>query len=318
MSWSLRSSREPRNKKWKMMTFHQPVLLEACVEGLAIKPDGIYVDVTFGGGGHATAIAQRLKDGKLFGFDQDKAATMNINKIKDVSFTLIRANFRHMKKYLKAHGVNKVDGVLADLGISSYQIDTPERGFSTRFEATLDMRMDKDNLLTAEEIVNNYGQTQLQRVFGQYGEVRNAKTLAMAIVRERTLQPIKTVEQLKSILKKLAPRKGYNRYFAQVFQALRIEVNDELQALQDLLLQCSQVIAKGGRLAVISYHSLEDRLVKNFMNNGNFFGGPVKDFYGNQERPFRPVFRKPIRANATEVAHNSRARSAKLRIAEKL
>ncbi|MGI9545515.1 MAG: 16S rRNA (cytosine(1402)-N(4))-methyltransferase RsmH [Cyclobacteriaceae bacterium] len=301
-----------------MSVYHQPVMLTESIEGLNIKPEGVYVDVTFGGGGHAAAIAAKLKTGKLFGFDQDKAAQMNIDKIIQSTFTLIPANFRHMKKYLKAYGVNKVDGVLADLGISSYQIDTPERGFSTRFEATLDMRMNQESPLTAGAIIDQYEEGQLQKVFSQYGEVRNAKTLASSIVRERAVEPIRTIDRLKSILTKLAPRGRHNKYFAQVFQALRIEVNDELKALQELLLQCSYVVAKGGRLVVISYHSLEDRLVKNFMNNGNFFEGPVKDFYGNQERPFRPVIRKPIRATAAEIADNSRARSAKLRIAEKL
>ena len=301
-----------------MSVYHQPVMLAESVEGLNIKSDGVYVDVTFGGGGHAAAIAAKLKNGKLFGFDQDKAAHMNISKITEGTFSLIPANFRHMKKYLKAHGVNKVDGVLADLGISSHQIDTPERGFSTRYEATLDMRMNQDTSLTAEAIINHYDEAKLQKVFSQYGEVRNARTLAATIARERVVQPIQTVDELKTILTKLAPRGRHNRYFAQVFQALRIEVNDELKALQELLLQCTDVIAKKGRLVVISYHSLEDRLVKNYMNNGNFFEGPVKDFYGNQERPFRPVIRKPITATAAEIASNSRARSAKLRIAEKL
>ncbi len=300
------------------MDYHVPVLLEQCIEGLNINPEGTYVDATFGGGGHAKMIIQQLTSGRLIGFDQDSDAARNAEELDQKKFTFIGVNFRYMKKYLRLNGVNKVDGVLADLGISSYQIDTPNRGFSTRHNAELDMRMDRQTAQTARDIVNTYDEAALHRILGQYGELRNAKTLAAAIVAARVRQPINTVEDLKQIVKPLAPRNRENKYQAQVFQALRIEVNDELNALRELLLQCEQVIETEGRLVVMSYHSLEDRLVKNFINKGNFRGKVQQDFYGNPQRPFKPLLRKPMTPTDEEMKANSRARSAKLRIAERL
>ncbi|QCK14552.1 16S rRNA (cytosine(1402)-N(4))-methyltransferase RsmH [Mangrovivirga cuniculi] len=300
------------------MMYHKPVMLEECLEGLAIKPEGIYVDVTFGGGGHSKPILKYLSEGKLFAFDQDVDAKANADQIDSPNFEFIQSNFRYLKKYLKLYGINKVDGVLADLGISSHQIDVPERGFSTRYEARLDMRMDQNTNLTAEEIVNTYSESQLHRILGIYGELKNARTAAATIVSHRINQRIQTVTELKEVLKKCTPRGKENKYLAQVFQALRIEVNDEMKALEDFLMQTAEVIRPGGRLVVMSYHSLEDRLVKNFIAKGNFQGQPEKDFYGNLIRPFEPVNRKPIIASEEEVAVNSRARSAKLRIGERL
>ncbi|MCX2742656.1 16S rRNA (cytosine(1402)-N(4))-methyltransferase RsmH [Mangrovivirga sp. M17] len=300
------------------MMYHKPVMLKECLEGLAIKPEGIYVDVTFGGGGHSKPILKYLSEGKLFAFDQDVDAKANADQIESPNFQFIQSNFRYLKKYLKLYGINKVDGVLADLGISSHQIDVPERGFSTRYEAQLDMRMDQNTNLTAEEIVNTYSESQLHRILGIYGELKNARTAAATIVSHRINKRIQTVNQLKEVLQKCTPRGKENKYLAQVFQALRIEVNDEMKALEDFLMQTAEVIRPGGRLVVMSYHSLEDRLVKNFIAKGNFQGQPEKDFYGNLIRPFEPVNRKPIIASEEEVAENSRARSAKLRIGERL
>ncbi len=300
------------------MPYHEPVLLSESVAGLSINPQGIYVDATFGGGGHAQEILKHLSGGRLFGFDQDLDAQGNAESFDEESFSLIPVNFRYMKKYLRLNGVNNVDGILADLGISSHQIDIPERGFSTRYEAELDMRMDQRTALTARKIINSYDETALHRVLGKYGEVRNAKTLAAALVVARGQQPIDTIEQLKQVLKPLAPRNRENKYMAQVFQALRIEANDEMGALEDLLVQSELLIKEGGRLVVISYHSLEDRMVKNFINKGNTRGDEQKDFYGNLLRPFKPVVRKPIVASDQELASNPRARSAKLRIAERI
>ncbi|NMM50076.1 16S rRNA (cytosine(1402)-N(4))-methyltransferase RsmH [Marinigracilibium pacificum] len=300
------------------MMYHKPVMLGECIEGLAIKPEGVYVDVTFGGGGHSKPILKLLSEGKLFAFDQDVDAKANADQIESPNFQFIQSNFRYLKKYLKLYGINKVDGVLADLGISSHQIDVPERGFSTRYEAQLDMRMDQNSNLTAEEIVNTYSESQLHRIFGIYGELKNARTAAATIVSHRINNRIQTVNQLKEVLKSCTPRGKENKYHAQVFQALRIEVNDEMKALEDFLMQTAEVIKPGGRLVVMSYHSLEDRMVKNFIAKGNFQGQPEKDFYGNLIRPFEPVNRKPIIASDEEVAENSRARSAKLRIGERL
>lgn len=300
------------------MSYHEPVLLQQCLQGLHIDPQGTYVDATFGGGGHSGQILQKLSSGRLIGFDQDQDAAANPAFIQDHRFTFVPVNFRYMKKYLRLNGVNNVDGILADLGISSHQIDIPERGFSTRYQAALDMRMDQRTALTARDIINTYHETALQRVLSKYGEVRNAKTVAAAIVAARRHQPINTVFQLTELLKPLAPRNRVNKYMAQVFQALRIEVNDELGALEALLIQSEQLIKAGGRLVVISYHSLEDRMVKNFMNKGNTGGHELKDFFGNLQRPFAPVNRKPITPAPEEIASNPRARSAKLRIAERL
>jgi 16S rRNA (cytosine1402-N4)-methyltransferase len=300
------------------MNYHQPVLLEESIEGLNIDPDGIYVDSTFGGGGHSRAILKKLKSGKLFGFDQDKDAAANVEFIESPLFTFIPVNFRYMKKYLRLNGVNNVDGILADLGVSSHQIDTADRGFSTRYQADLDMRMDQTQELTAKTIINNYDEASLQRILGQYGEVRNARSLASTLVKARKISPINTVSQLKDTIRQLVPKRKENQYLAQVFQALRIEVNREMSALEALLEQSAELIKVGGRLVVISYHSLEDRMVKNFINKGVLEGEPNKDFYGNLLRPYRPIMKKPLTASDEEVENNPRSRSAKLRIAERV
>ncbi len=299
------------------MSYHEPVMLDECLEGLAIKPEGTYVDVTFGGGGHSKAILNLLTDGKLFGIDQDVDAKANAEKISNRSFTFIEANFRYLKQYLKLHGVEKIDGLLADLGVSSFQIDTASRGFSTRFDANLDMRMDQQSTLSARQVINEYPEDALHKLFGMYGEVKNAKSLAATIVAARVNSPIHTVEQFKHLLQRLAPRGREFKYYAQVFQAIRIEVNDEMEALKALLTQSTELLNAEGRLVVMSYHSLEDRLVKNFMNKGKFFGEVEKDFFGNIVRPLDPITKKPIEAKQEEVATNNRARSAKLRIAKK-
>lgn len=301
-----------------MSEYHEPVMLQQCLEGLAIKPNGIYVDLTFGGGGHSKAILDQLEDGKLYGFDQDQDAEANADAMEHPGFEFVQANFRFVKKYLKLHRVKQVDGVLADLGVSSHQFNKAERGFSTRFDADLDMRMDQHADKTAMQILNEYSEGDLHKIFGLYGEVRNAKTLASAIVSARASTPIRTIAELKEILEKYAKRGRENKYYAQVFQALRIEVNEELKALEEALLQMEDLIKPGGRLVVMSYHSLEDRLVKNFINKGKLDGVEEKDFYGNVLKPFQSVNRKPITAEEEELERNNRARSAKLRIAEKL
>ncbi|MDH5382402.1 MAG: 16S rRNA (cytosine(1402)-N(4))-methyltransferase RsmH [Cyclobacteriaceae bacterium] len=298
-------------------SYHVPVLLKESVDGLNIKPDGVYVDATFGGGGHSREILSRLTTGRLIAFDQDGDAAQNAKMIKESSFTFCFANFRYITRFLKVHGIKTVDGVLADLGISSHQIDTPERGFSTRYQADLDMRMDQKGKVTASVILNTYSEEQLHRIFGMYGEVRNAKTLAAEIIRVRHSAPLKTTADLGQILDRLAPKGKDFKYKAQVFQALRIEVNDEMGALEDFLESLPQIIKPGGKLVVLSYHSLEDRMVKNLMRAGNINGVQHKDFYGNLIRPFDPDFTKPIEATKTEIEKNKRARSAKLRIATK-
>jgi 16S rRNA (cytosine1402-N4)-methyltransferase len=299
------------------MSYHTPVLLKESIEGLNIKPDGIYADLTFGGGGHSGEILKKLTEGKLFGFDQDSEAAKNAEEINNRSFIFIAGNFRFLKRYLKAYGVTALDGVLADLGVSSHQINTPERGFSTRFDAELDMRMDKGGKKTAKHVIGEYSEEQLHKIFGMFGEVKNARTLANTIVRNRTNKAIHTIEELKEILKPLAPRGRENKYYAQVFQALRIEVNEELKALEEMIVQATEMLKPGGRLVIISYHSLEDRLVKNYISKGKFFGEVEKDIYGNFETPLKPVNKKPLEARQEEVEANNRARSAKLRIAEK-
>jgi 16S rRNA (cytosine1402-N4)-methyltransferase len=292
-------------------------MLQECIDGLNIHPKGVYVDVTFGGGGHSRVILDQLSGGHLYAFDQDRDARANAEKITDRSFTFIEANFRFLKRFLKVHGVGEVDGILADLGVSSHQIDKPERGFSTRFNAELDMRMNQDVQKTAREIVNTYSARDLHRILGLYGEVRNARTLADALVAARTNAAIDTVEDLLIVLRKYAPRGRENRYFAQVFQALRIEVNEELAALEEFLEQSAELLKPGGRLVIMSYHSLEDRMVKNFINAGNVLGKQEKDFFGNVLKPLQPFNRKPITASVEEIQSNNRARSAKLRIAIK-
>lgn len=297
--------------------YHIPVMLQACMDGLAIKPDGVYVDVTFGGGGHSREILNLLRpSGRLFAFDQDPDALENV--IDDDRFQLIHQNFRFLKNNLRFAGVTQVDGILADLGISSHQIDDGSRGFSTRFDANLDMRMAQVGDLDAKKIVNEYSEEELHRIFGMYGEIINAKTLARAVVTARLIEPILTISQLKSIAEKVAPKRKENRYYAQLFQALRIEVNRELEALEAFLQQSVEVLKPGGRLVVMSYHSLEDRLVKNFMQKGKFRGEVEKDFYGNEIKPFKVINRKVITASKDEIRENPRARSAKLRVAEKI
>jgi 16S rRNA (cytosine1402-N4)-methyltransferase len=299
--------------------YHVPVMLAECLEGLKIQPDGVYVDVTFGGGGHSRGILTLLTTGKLFAFDQDPEAFANV-PLKDSQspdFELIPENFRHLQTALQQRNIRQVNGILADLGVSSHQFDSAERGFSTRFEAQLDMRMNQNADKTAAHILNEYPETDLHRIFGMYGELTNARTAANAIIRERAGQKIETTTHLKQVLQKLAPWGKENQYFAQVFQALRIEVNDELKALEEMLLQIPALLKPGGRLVVMAYHSLEDRLVKNFIREGKLSGEADKDRFGNRLTPLRAVNRKVIVASEAEIVANSRARSAKLRIAER-
>ena len=300
-----------------IMTYHKPVLLKESIEALQIKSAGTYVDLTFGGGGHSMAILENIKEGSLYAFDQDQDAAENAERINSKSFRFIKNNFRFADKLLKHHGVNQVDGILADLGVSSHQIDTPERGFSTRFEGELDMRMDRDSSKSARQVINKYSEADLHKIFGMFGEVKNAKSLASAIIDARSQEAIKTNEDLKKILYEFAPRGREFKYFAQVFQALRIEVNNELEALKEMLTRCMNILKPGGRFVIISYHSLEDRLVKNFFKTGKFFGEVEKDVFGNELKPLRAITRKPILADEKEILDNKRARSAKMRIAEK-
>lgn len=298
------------------MEYHNPVLLHETVDGLNIKPDGVYVDVTFGGGGHSKEILKRLgPNGKLFAFDQDEDAIANA--LPDERFKLIHENFRYIKRFLRFHGVKSVDGILADLGVSSHQFDVPERGFSTRFEADLDMRMSKRNELDAYKVVNEYDEANLKRVFLDYGELKVAPALARTIVEAREKKGIKTSEELKTVLSKYLPEKVKNKVLAQIYQAIRIEVNQEMEVLKEFLEQSLEILKPEGRLSVISYHSLEDRLVKRFMKNGMFEGEPERDFFGNFSVPFKLVG-KLIIPTDEEIKVNNRARSAKLRIAEKI
>jgi len=298
------------------MEYHNPVLLHPTVDGLDIKPDGIYVDVTFGGGGHSKEILRRLgPNGKLFAFDQDEDALTNA--LPDERFTLINENFRFIKRFLRFHGIKAVDGILADLGVSSHQFDVPERGFSTRFDAELDMRMSQKNDLNAYRVVNEYEEQDLRRVFFDYGELKNAPVLARTIVEARHHRPIKTTDELKEVLKKYLPEKVRNKILAQIYQAIRIEVNQEMDVLKEFIEQSLEILKPGGRFSVISYHSLEDRLVKRFIKNGMFEGEPERDFYGNFSVPFKTIG-KLIVPDDEEIKINNRARSAKLRIAEKI
>jgi 16S rRNA (cytosine1402-N4)-methyltransferase len=292
-------------------------MLAECLQALDLQPGGRYVDVTFGGGGHSKHILEKLTTGHLYSFDQDADAEHEAAALAGPNFTFIRANFRDLQQELAAHDALPVDGLLADLGVSSHQFDTAERGFSTRFDGPLDMRMDPDADRTAAEVVAEYSEAELHRIFGMYGEVTNARTLANTLVTARRGQGVRTIGELKKAIAPCTPRGKENKYLAQVFQALRIEVNDELASLQEMLLQTAQVLRPGGRLVVMSYHSLEDRLVKNFMAKGKFFGEVEKDFYGHQHTPFTVLTRRPVEASAEEVADNSRARSAKLRVAER-
>ena len=275
-------------------------MLKECIDGLNIRPDGTYVDVTFGGGGHSREIMKHLgEDGRLLAFDQDADAQQNI--IDDDRFEFIDQNFRYLKNFSRLHNAIPVDGILADLGVSSYQFDQAERGFSIRFDAELDMRMNQSGELSAKEVVNNYSEADLHRIFGIYGEIQNAKSLARTIVTARLNTPINTVADLKNAIMGLIPRGKENKYLAQVFQALRIEVNQELEALKDFLVQSAEVLVSGGRLVVMSYHSLEDRLVKNFIAKGKFSGEVEKDFFGNDQKPFEAVSRGAVTASAEEI-----------------
>ncbi|HTG65092.1 MAG TPA: 16S rRNA (cytosine(1402)-N(4))-methyltransferase RsmH [Flavobacterium sp.] len=298
------------------MEYHNPVLLKETVDGLNIKPDGVYVDVTFGGGGHSKEILSRLgPNGKLFAFDQDEDALANA--LPDERFVLINENFRHIKRFLRFHGARTVDGILGDLGVSSHQFDVPERGFSTRFDAGLDMRMSQKNDLNAYKVVNEYDDANLRRVFYDYGELKNAPALSRTIIEARVYRPIKTTEELKEVLAKYLPEKVRNKVLAQIYQAIRIEVNQEMDVLKEFLEQSLEILNPGGRLSVISYHSLEDRLVKRFMKNGMFEGEPERDFFGNFSVPFKTIGKLIVPDNE-EIKINNRARSAKLRIAEKI
>ena len=298
------------------MDYHNPVLLKETVDGLAIKPEGVYVDVTFGGGGHSREILKRLGDqGKLFAFDQDKDALDNA--LEDPRFTLINENFRFAKRFLRFYGAAKVDGILGDFGVSSHQFDVAERGFSTRFDAKLDMRMNQDDKLSAYHVVNEYSEEDLGRVLLQYGELRSAPKLARTLVSVRKDKAIETTEDLKQALQSYLPKGREHKLLAQIYQAIRIEVNQELEVLKEFLQQTEEMLKPGGRLSLISYHSLEDRLVKRYMRNGLFEGEPEKDIFGNFSVPFKKVggFIVPSKE---EIKQNNRARSAKLRVAEKL
>ena len=299
------------------MSYHLPVMLNECIEGLNIRPDGTYVDVTFGGGGHSRAIMAQLgPDGRLIGFDQDADALANA--LDDSRFTLIHENFRFLKSFLRLHGVRKIDGLLADLGVSSHQFDVADRGFSTRLDGELDLRMDRRQELTAKELVNSADEQELVRLLRLYGELPNAYQMAKAICKARAEKTIETTFDLREAVNKHLPKGMENKYLAMLFQALRIEVNGELEALQAMLQQAVELLNPGGRLVVMSYHSLEDRLVKNFFKTGNFEGKLEKDFYGNPIVPLKLVVRNPITASEEELQQNNRSRSAKLRIAEKL
>lgn len=299
-----------------MLDYHLPVLLDETVTGLDLKPNGIYVDVTFGGGGHSREILKRLDGGRLFVFDQDEDAVSNLPD--DPRITFIKGNFRFFRQFLHYYKIDEVDGVLADLGVSSHHFDDEDRGFSFRFNSRLDMRMNQESTLSAYAVINEYDESQLADVFYYYGEIRNARLLASKIIKSRSEKNIVTTEELKDIALECTSAKVQNKYLSQVFQSIRIEVNNEMLALKEMLLQAGEMLKKDGRLSVITYHSLEDRLVKNFMRSGNFEGKAEKDFYGNMLSPFKPINKKVIVASAQELKINSRARSAKLRVAEKV
>lgn len=295
--------------------YHNPVLLNESIEGLNINPEGVYVDVTFGGGGHSGAILEHLKGGHLYAFDQDADAAKNA--FADDRFTFIPQNFRYMKNFVQLYAGSKVDGIIADLGVSSYQFDTPEKGFSTRFEGRLDMRMNQNSPVDAANIVNTYDASSLARVLSLYGELKNAVAIARDIELARDMNPLTTTTDLKNAVAAHLPKGSENKVLAQIFQALRIEVNNEMEVLESFLSQCADVLKPGGRLVVLSYHSLEDRLVKNFMKSGNAKGEIEKDFFGNMLTPYILITRKPMVPSDDEIARNSRARSAKLRVAER-
>lgn len=297
------------------MTYHNPVMLQESIDALQLKEGGSYADVTFGGGGHSREILRRMGKGKLIAFDQDEDAQEHI--IDDPRFIFVPANFRYLTNYCRINKINKLDGILADLGVSSHQFDEAGRGFSTRFDAELDMRMDQDQELKAAQVLNTYTAGALQELFSRYGEITNAASLAQKIVIGRLQEPIMQTQQFKELIRPLVHRGKENQYYAQVFQALRIEVNKELEALEELLLQSTEMLVPGGRLVVISYHSLEDRLIKNFFGKGKFKGEVEKDIFGNELKPFTSVFRKAQMPGEAELAENNRSRSAKLRAGEK-
>lgn len=296
--------------------YHQPVLLQETIEGLNVDPEGTYVDATFGSGGHSRALLARLGEGTLLAFDQDPDAFAN--RIDDARFTLIEGNFRYLRNYLRLRQITSISGLMADLGISSWQIDEPSRGFSTRHDARLDMRMDKKQPLDAFQVVNQYDEENLARIFRDYGEIDHPGKIARIILESRESSPIKTTARLREILLPRAPKGRENQFMAKVFQAIRIEVNDELEALKELLIEATSLLAESGRIAIITYHSLEDRLVKNYFRSGNFKGEVEKDFFGNVLSPLKPVSRKAIVPGENEISGNPRARSARLRIAEKI
>jgi len=298
------------------MEYHRPVLLTETVEGLNIQPNGVYVDVTFGGGGHSREILQRLgEDGRLIAFDQDEDALQNT--IDDPRFLLIHENFRYLKRFLRFHNIKEVDGILGDFGVSSHQFNVAERGFSTRFEADLDMRMNQNATFSAYDVINKYSEEKLKNVLFQYGELRASAGMARLIVEVRKETPIISSEELKKALSRFLPTHRENKVLAQIYQAIRIEVNQELEALKEFLIQAEEVLKTGGRLSLLSYHSLEDRLVKRFMRNGLFEGEPEKDVFGKAAVPFKRIGKFVI-PTQEEIKQNNRARSAKLRVAEKL
>lgn len=293
--------------------YHNPVMLHESVEALNIRPGGVYVDATFGGGGHSRAILEKLGNGRLIGFDQDEDAAANVPQ--DERFIFVPNNFRYLRNFLRYYGFDRVDGILADLGVSSFQIDAPQRGFSTRFEGVLDMRMDRSNPLDAATVVNTYSLEDLTRIFNLYGELPQARRFAEAVLRAR---PIQTTGELRKSVEKLLPKGKEHKPLAQLFQALRIEVNQELEVLEEFLQQSIEMLDNGGRLVVIAYHSLEDRLVKNYMKAGNASGEAKKDFFGNSKSSLRPVSRKALTPSDEELQLNNRSRSARLRVAEKV
>jgi len=299
-----------------MINYHIPALLQESISGLNIKPDGVYVDVTFGGGGHSKEILKHLAGGKLIAFDQDKDAFKN--KIESDNFFLIHSNYRYIKNFLRFYGIDKVDGILADLGISFHQVDEASRGFSFKADANIDMRMNNSATKTAADVLNEYTENELLKIFKEYGELKNAWQLTKRIIESRNQKPFKKINQLIDAIEKLAPKKMENKFYAKVFQALRIEVNHEMEALQDFLESTAELLNPEGRLVVISYHSLEDRFVKNFIRSGNFEGNIEKDIYGNFDTPLKQVNKKIIIPSEEEINNNPRSRSAKLRIAEKI
>ncbi len=298
------------------MSYHVPVMLNESIDGLKVQPNGTYVDLTFGGGGHSAEILARLNKGKLYAFDQDPDAITN--SIQDERLTLVHGNFRFMKNFLRFYGVKKVNGILADLGVSSFHFNMPERGFSYRTDGPLDMRMNREGRHTAAMIIQNYEPVELVKLFREYGELQNAPKLVSLVVKARLDKPVRTILEFISVIKPCIPPQQENKYLAKVFQALRIEVNKEIEALKQMLKQSLEVLDTSGRLVVISYHSLEDRIVKNFTRTGDFEGKVQKDFYGRISAPFRQVNKKVIVPAEEEIIRNSRARSAKLRIAEKI